>query len=271
MATIEERVAKIESLLGDTTSRASDDVAKLVAGEKFPELPNGDPAVFQNLHQMREDIRQKNKQIKEMWPRIEALESKPPASTQPPTVDASSVIAALATVGVNIAIDPETKRLYFALGMKPDFDNFAPIQIGGGLAPWIWGYGSTQNVPGQGSGSPDSCSGVKILDGDGGFRVVQYGKQGKKGFIRNTLARRFSVFAMDSNGEYCGEVCEPPNVAGAIPPGAKPENGGGQTWYMKFDFVNKLVRLLTFKPGWAISIERCSTQYANADKKVEPV
>lgn len=201
------------------------------------------------------------------------VDAKIAAIPKPPSgsVDAASVRAALASYGVHIEKDPANGRLYVSLGAPPRFDTWAPFQIRGGLAGWIFAEGSTQNVPGQGSGAPDSATTLKILDGDGGFRVLQYGTHGKNGFVRNTLARRFSVFAMDSIGEFCGEVCEPEGTPGAIPPGAKPENGGGQTWYMKFDFVNKLVRLLPFKPEWAISIERCSTTYADADKKVEPV
>lgn len=174
------------------------------------------------------------------------------------TVTTAAVTQALAAIGVHIETDPETGRLYLGIGMRPDFENWAAIQIGGGLAPWISGYGDTSVVPGQGPGNPNTASTLKILDGDGGFRLLQYLVHGKNGEKRyNAAARPATVLAMDS----VGEVCQSQQPIGS-------NTDGGQNWYIKTDWARKLVRFVTFKPGWKPSVEACSAQYANADVKL---
>lgn len=112
-------------------------------------------------------------------------------------------------------------------------------------------------IEGQGSGSHDSCNTLVIADGDGGMRLRQYLKWGKRGKLRNTLTRPATILAMDS----VGEVCQSQEEIGST-------SDGGQNFYIKTDWARKLVRFVTFKPGWKPTVEACSTNYADADIKL---
>lgn len=226
------------------------------------ELPNGEYnfALWQAL-QNRIDADQ-GEFLGEHEGEIDTLEARPSGSVSAPPPGSGSLTAADLNAVLNqfdmyIEKDPETGRSILSMGKTPDFDCQSPLQIGGKFAAEIAGYSDTMRIEGQGSGSHDSCNTLVIADGDGGMRLRQYLKWGKRGKLRNTLSRPATITAMDSVGELC-QSQEP--IGG--------NTDGGQNWYVKTDWARKLVRFVTFKPGWKPTIEACSTNYADADIKL---
>lgn len=274
MATTAERLDRLEKFMGVSFLEGEELLAKFgtrqlsqlndaqFATVKVPanELPNGEYnfAVYQAL--TNRIMADQAEEIRLLKARPSGSVSTPPPQPEPTpsgSLTAAELNAVLNQFDMYLAKDDETGRSVLSMGKTPDFDCQSPLQIGGKFAAEIAGYSDTMRIEGQGSGSHDSCNTLVIADGDGGMRWRQYLKWGKRGKIRNTLTRPATILAMDSVGELCQSQ---------EPIGSNVD--GGQNWYVKTDWARRLVRFVTFKPGWKPTIEACSTSYADADIKL---
>ncbi len=163
--------------------------------------------------------------------RLSALEAKPPNVQQP-----ADVVAQLAALNIHVAPN------VMAIGMEIEPKSLSQLQLAGAKGASILGRSNVGGTDGQNPGEVHTNS-IHVCDTDGGIRFLQYGYWGKGGFVRNTLNRVFSVFAVDSMGDYCVSK----TAVGET-------EDGGQVFYILFNLAQKFVRLCTFIPGWKMQV-----------------
>lgn len=169
----------------------------------------------------------------------------PPAPQVPPP--GFDIVAALAAYDIHIIPGK------LAIGMQPDPNYNASIQLGGNVDAEILGVSNTKGTDPQNPGEVHKNV-VSIAGNDGGLRLLQNLGWGPKGKIRTTLNRRASILALDSMGDLCKSTEE----IGAT-------SDGGQSWYIRTS--GNVVEFCTYKVGAFIRILKSVAQYGATDSQ----
>lgn len=269
MPTTEARLTELE--LAVTKLEGAVNIARLMSPRLSPEewdnaikvagsLPNGDLNLADNLHQLRVDWAKvweaigalkpasapadNSAEINSLASRVTALEQRPVTASSSSGGDVKSQLAAY-----DIHIIPGK----FAIGMEPDPDYDASLQLGGNVAAEILGVSNTRGTDGQNPGEVHKNV-VSVAGNDGGLRLLQNLGWGPKGKIRTTLNRRASILAIDS----MGDVCKSTEEVGAT-------SDGGQSWYIRT--AGNVVEFCTYKVGAYIRILKSVAQYGATDSQ----
>lgn len=230
------------------------------------ETPSGDLNVADNIRQLRIDWAgvheeldaheasivqlddrtapvDNSAEIASLASRVAALEARPVVVSSSSGGDVKSALAAY-----DIHIIPGK----LAIGMEPDPDYDASLQLGGNVAAEILGVSNTRGTDGQNPGEVHKNV-VSVAGNDGGLRLLQNLGWGPKGKIRTTLNRRASILAIDS----MGDVCKSTEEVGAT-------SDGGQSWYIRTS--GNVVEFCTYKIGAYLRILKSSITYGSTDQ-----
>lgn len=227
------------------------------AKDSLPTFPSGDRNVADRMREIGvsqdalvEQMRQLQADNDQLRARLDAVEARPTGTVQlppaPPT-QGGDVKAQLAAYDIHIIPGK------LAIGLEPDPDYDASIQIGGNVAAEILGVSNTRRTDAQ---NPDEVhkNVLSIAGNDGGFRMLQYLGWGPTGKKRNTLNRRASILALDSQGDLCKSTED----VGAT-------SDGGQSWYIRTN--GNIVEFCTYKVGAFIRILKSVAQYGATDSQ----